>query len=387
MKYQLVKIVPADETHREFSYQVKKAAMGGYITRIWGWDEEFQKKIHSHDWQQKRAQIILYNNKPIGTIRTVSNEDSLEIEQFYILPEYQNKGIGSYLLKDILDDADKAGLPAKLAVLKINPAISLYRRHGFETTSTNECQYLMERKPGAGVDTNDRNTKRYKAVIFDLFGTIIDNFSRAEYYSVLEEMAAILNAPYDKFHRIWLDSFPERVTGVHATQKESIEYICHELNVKATETQKKHAFQVRLEYTKRSVRPRPEALEVLAQLKKEGYKIGLISDCSGEIPMVWGNTPFVPFFNVTVFSCVAGVKKPDPRIYRMATDQLKVNPRDCLYIGDGSSQELTGAKQAGMTPVLIRDPNDSPDAHYIDREDDWAGLKITSLKEVLTLVK
>src|SRR4030042_55086 len=112
MKYQLVKIVPADETHREFSYQVKKAAMGGYITQIWGWDEEFQNKLHSQDWQQKRAQIILYNNKPIGTIRTVSNEDSLKIEQFYILPEYQNKGIGSYLLKDILDDADKAGLPA-----------------------------------------------------------------------------------------------------------------------------------------------------------------------------------------------------------------------------------------------------------------------------------
>jgi len=149
--FSLIQIIPADESHREFSYQVKKAAMGGYITRIWGWDEIFQKKLHAGDWQQKRPQIILYDNKPIGTIRIVNNKECLEIEQFYILPEYQNKGIGSHLLKDILDKADKAQLLTKLAVMKINPAKALYERHGFETTSSNEYQYLMERKPGGAV--------------------------------------------------------------------------------------------------------------------------------------------------------------------------------------------------------------------------------------------
>ena len=146
--YPLIKIIPAEESHREFSYQVKKAAMGGYITQIWGWDEKVQKNLHDGDWRQKRPQIILYDNKPIGTIRIVSNEDCFDIEQFYILPEYQNKGIGSDLLKNILENANKAGLLTKLAVLKINPAISLYHRHGFEIVDSNEYQYLMERKPG-----------------------------------------------------------------------------------------------------------------------------------------------------------------------------------------------------------------------------------------------
>jgi len=228
---------------------------------------------------------------------------------------------------------------------------------------------------------------KYKAVIFDLFGTIINNFTRSEYESVLAEMAVILNVPLADFQRLWLASFPQRTTGVHPDQYASIEYICRELGVKVSKAQIEHAFQVRLEYTRRSVKPRPEALEVLTQLKKEGYKIGLISDCSGAIPMVWGNTPFPPFFNVTVFSCVAGVKKPDPRIYRMATESLGVKPQDCLYIGDGSSQELTGARQVGMTPVLIRDPNDSPDAHYIDREENWDGEAISSLREVLDLLR
>ncbi len=92
-------------------------------------------------------------------------------------------------------------------------------------------------------------------------------------------------------------------------------------------------------------------------------------------------------FDVTVFSCVAGIKKPDPRIYHIATERLGVDPQDCLYIGDGSSRELTGALEVGMHPVLIHDPDESDDTHFIDREDDWKGPVISSLREVLGLLK
>lgn len=241
----------------------------------------------------------------------------------------------------------------------------------------------MERKPKITV----KHKRKYKAVIFDLFGTLIENFTRSEYEGVLAEMASILNVPVADFQRLWLASFLQRTTGVHADHCASIEYICGELNIKASEAQVKHTSQVRLDYTKRSLKPRAGSLETLAQLKKDGYKIGLISDCSGEIPMVWDSTPFVPFFDVTVFSCRAGVKKPDPRIYKMATESLGVKHQDCLYIGDGSSKELTGARQVGMTPVLIHDPNESPDTHYVDREENWDGEAISSLREVLNLVK
>jgi putative hydrolase of the HAD superfamily len=227
---------------------------------------------------------------------------------------------------------------------------------------------------------------KYRAVIFDLFGTLVDNFVVGEYERVLAEMASILNIPFRDFQRIWLESFPQRVTGAHGDQRASIEYICRKLNVPSTKAQVEHAFKVRLEYTKRSVVPRPDAVETLAQLKAKGYKIGLISDCSGEIPLIWSSTPLAEFFDVTVFSCTAGIKKPDPRIYRLAFDPLGVKPSDCLYIGDGSSRELTGALKVGMHPVLIRDPGESVDAHYIDREDDWTGPKIASLREVLSLL-
>src|SRR3989304_4717923 len=130
LEYSLIKIFPTDESHREFSYQVKKATMNAYITRVFGWDEKFEQDYHARDWETLKPDVILYDNRPIGTICCVRKEDHFEIERFYILPEYQNKGIGSFVLGGTVDTADRAGLPVKLMYLKINPVASLYRRVG-----------------------------------------------------------------------------------------------------------------------------------------------------------------------------------------------------------------------------------------------------------------
>ena len=131
--------------------------------------------------------------------------------------------------------------------------------------------------------------------------------------------------------------------------------------------------------------PRPDAAETLSRLKSEGYKIGLISDCSAEVPAIWPDTVLAPLFDVTVFSCEVGIKKPDSRIYRLTTTRLGVEPETCLYVGDGSSRELTGAAQVGMHPVLLNLSEDNPDAHQIDREE-WNGPMISSLSKVPALV-
>jgi putative hydrolase of the HAD superfamily len=228
---------------------------------------------------------------------------------------------------------------------------------------------------------------RYRAVIFDLFGTLVDNFSITEYSRVLAEMSAILGAPPEKFSRLWRDTFPMRTNGTHKTHVESIEHVCQELGVPVTAEQVRRTAEMRLEYTARSLVPRPDAVPTLRKLREDGFKVGLISDCSPETPAVWHRTPFVGLFDVTIFSCVAGMKKPDPRIYRLAASRLGMMARDCLYIGDGSSHELTGARAVGMYPVMIRDPGESVDTHYVEREDAWDGPVIAFLRQVLDLVK
>jgi GNAT superfamily N-acetyltransferase len=146
--YSLIKLIPADETHKEFSYQVKKAAEGEYITHMFGWDEDVQQDFHAKAWQEQKPDIITYDGKPIGTVATIEREDCIEIGQFFILPEYQNKGIGTHLLKDILDRADQLGKAITLKFLKNNRVESLYVRHGFRLVCTSKVAHHMERKMG-----------------------------------------------------------------------------------------------------------------------------------------------------------------------------------------------------------------------------------------------
>ena len=228
---------------------------------------------------------------------------------------------------------------------------------------------------------------KYEGVIFDLFGTLVPNMSLSEHRAVLTRMAHVLSAPPDDFAQLWFDTFNERSTGIFQSPDDNVEYICRTLGVSVNETQVKVATRLRFDYAVQSMMPRPDAIETLSHLKSGGCKTGLISDCSAEVPAMWKDSPFVELIDVAIFSCSVGVKKPDPRIYQLTTNQLGIKPQECLYIGDGSSQELTGASQVGMHAVLLRLPDeDGTDAHWIDRED-WDGLTISSLTEVLDLVK
>ena len=155
--FYLIKIVPAEESHSEFSYQVKKAAYSDYIKQIWGWDEDKVREFHVQDWLNKRPEIILYDNEPIGTIYLNENKDYIEIGQFIILSEYQNKGIGSYILKGIIEEADHSGRVIKLEYLRINPVATLYQRMGFHVVGSNDIFISVERKPGGKREIQSRH--------------------------------------------------------------------------------------------------------------------------------------------------------------------------------------------------------------------------------------
>jgi putative hydrolase of the HAD superfamily len=229
---------------------------------------------------------------------------------------------------------------------------------------------------------------KYAAVIFDLFGTLIDNFSFEEYRRTLLEMASVLSAPPDDFAGMWLDLWEERMSGALESPVGVIEHICRELGVYPDKAQIERATRIRFDMTRREIKVRPDAVEVLSCLKSEGYKTGLISDCSHEMPTIWEGLPLAPLIDVAAFSCLVGITKPDSRIYRIVTGQLDIQPEDCLYVGDGASQELPGAANVGMRPVLIRVPGDGDyDDIYRINPEEWDGPRVSSLSEVLKLLK
>jgi putative hydrolase of the HAD superfamily len=219
-----------------------------------------------------------------------------------------------------------------------------------------------------------------------LFGTLIPNFSVSEYRQTVLQMADILKAPPEAFWELWSATFKEGVLGFFPTPESKIEYICGKLGVTISLTALHESAQIRYDFERATMHPRPEAVKVLSQIKSVGLKIGLITDCSAEAPREWPHTSLAPWFDVTVFSCLVGMKKPDPRIYNLALSQLGVTAAESLYIGDGSSQELTGAAAVGIDAALLKAPGEQhPDVYRVDLED-WKGMTICSLNEVAQLL-
>ena len=227
---------------------------------------------------------------------------------------------------------------------------------------------------------------KYEAIIFDLFGTLVDNFSLAEHERVLKRMASILSLPSEAYVHLTVSTFRERATGKYPDTEAFIRYACNNLGVTPREDDIKSAVQIRADYELQSMAPRDDALETLSQLKTMGHKIGMITNCTSEAPDLWEETPFVSLIDIPIFSSSTGYMKPDPQIYQLACEKLKVSPEKCLFIGDGSNQELTGAAQVGMEAVHIRVPDEELEDAYKINNENWNGTIISALKEVLDLV-
>ena len=147
-QYVNIRLIEADESFKDLSYEISKEAYYDLIARTYGWDEDRHREYHEKYWEEQRPHIIFQDEKPIGTIRLVYDDGAVEISQFCLYPEYHNRGIGTYVLRSVLEKADKESMKTCLMCLKQNPARLLYERHGFSTVSSDDLFYHMEREPG-----------------------------------------------------------------------------------------------------------------------------------------------------------------------------------------------------------------------------------------------
>jgi putative hydrolase of the HAD superfamily len=178
-----------------------------------------------------------------------------------------------------------------------------------------------------------------------------------------------------------------RIVGAFQTVEANIEYVLNAMNEAARLEQIQKAVEIRMRSIGQVLEPKPDAISTLAELKSQGFKLGLISNASIEIPMLWTETAFADLIDEPIFSSRVGMKKPDLRIYQIACERLSVSPEACLYIGDGEDHELNGAAKVGLHPVLIR-PSSTQSMNKLHEEArEWQGATITGLPEVLQMVQ
>ena len=132
----------------EFAYFVKKAAFREYVERVFGWDEEHQRKLHEKRFFSQNFQVIQLSGVNVGILSTERETDCLKVNQLYILPEHQDGGIGTACMKSVIEDPKNRKYPIRLQVLKVNPrAIKFYTKLGFSAIGETETHVQMEDAP------------------------------------------------------------------------------------------------------------------------------------------------------------------------------------------------------------------------------------------------
>ena len=102
---------------------------------------------------------------------------------------------------------------------------------------------------------NDRSMI-YSAVIFDLFGTLVDDFV-SSVGRMHAELAVALEVPYEAFMEVWRQTAEMRTIGAFQTVEASIEHVCGIMGVQVGAEQMTKAVAIRLQHTRRALEPRP----------------------------------------------------------------------------------------------------------------------------------
>ncbi len=119
----------------------------------------------------------------------------------------------------------------------------------------------------------------------------------------------------------------------------------------------------------------PDAVPVLRQLRRRGYRVGIITNGFSQIQNgKLDATALRPLLDAVAVSGDEGVHKPDPAVFCRVAERLCVAPERCVYVGDHPINDMQGATAAGMQPIYM-------DLHgYYDVPDI---PRITALSELL----
>ncbi len=190
-----------------------------------------------------------------------------------------------------------------------------------------------------------------QAVIFDLFHTLTG--PEAE-WSDLPWTSDVLGIDRGIWNELLVTRSRWRLAGEETDPYAIVRTLAHEADPTIPEERIQSATRVRIQRFKDSLTRIPtENVETLRALRAAGLRLGLISNADVMEVAPWPSCPLAGLFDVALFSCEVGLVKPEPEIYERCTQALGVSPTQCLFVGDGGSNELVAAKQAGMSTAFV----------------------------------
>lgn len=190
-----------------------------------------------------------------------------------------------------------------------------------------------------------------RGIVFDLFHTLTGPESA---WSDLPWTSDVLGID----RRVWNELLTRhsrwRLAGQETDPFTIVSTLARMVNPSTADDVIRRAVDVRVRRFRHAFERIPvENVATLNRLRERGFRLGLISNADVMEIAPWSASPLAGLFDAEVFSCVAGHVKPEAAIYRLCLAELNLAGSDCLFVGDGGSNELEGARAAGMSPVFV----------------------------------
>jgi putative hydrolase of the HAD superfamily len=223
--------------------------------------------------------------------------------------------------------------------------------------------------------------KTRKAVVFDLFHTLVEVGPEEAGGQTTSD---ILGVDRKEWSRVLWEDTHDRLVGIDRDPVAILRKVAHAIDPGISDELLRVAAESRLRRFAIALHNvPPSSLEALAGLKAAGKRIGLISNADTTEVAAWPTSPLAPFFDSTIMSCDVGEKKPDRAIYDLSLQQLGLNANEVVFVGDGGSHELRGARSVGLTTVMMRGIIQRLYPELIEERRPFADYEIDTLTELV----
>ncbi|MFC6015085.1 GNAT family N-acetyltransferase [Plantactinospora solaniradicis] len=140
---------PAEPADVEVIAELRATVMRPDLERLGRFDEHRVRQRARDSFSPQHTSVIVADGAFAGcvTVRPAV-EGGRWLENFYLVPGLQGRGLGSAVLRTLLDRTDALGVPVRLQVLQGSAARRLYERHGFTMEVQDPIDVYMVRRPG-----------------------------------------------------------------------------------------------------------------------------------------------------------------------------------------------------------------------------------------------
>ncbi|MCA9727137.1 MAG: HAD family hydrolase [Candidatus Eisenbacteria bacterium] len=227
-------------------------------------------------------------------------------------------------------------------------------------------------------------TKPIRGILFDLFHTLT---AREGDWADLPMTSQVLGLDYPRWNDLLFHHSRWRLAGEETDPFVILKTLATQLDPTLSDERIREASEKRMERFRRGLITGIPArnVETLQELRRRGLRLALVSNADHGEVAGWSACPLAGLFDAEIFSCHVGMVKPEPEIYFEALKRIDLTADECLFVGDGGSNELVGARTVGLETVMVTGVIEELWPDVIPDRRPYADHEIRTIPELLAL--